>query len=273
MKEFSGKTAVVTGYASGIGAATATRLAELGATVIGVDLPEPSSDSGSTPVVDRFIPGDLSTKDGVRAIVDAVDHPVDVLINNAGVAATRPWREVLAINALAPRDLAELLTPKFTDGAAVITTASQAGFAWQRNYVRIQEFLAIDDWDAALESVADLPDIDTACYALSKEAAIVNSGNLAVDGKHRGLRSNTVSPGTVETPLLTDFTATMGADMIDGAANWAGRHAAPEEIADAIVFLASPAATWISGADLPVDGGYGALVFRNFVAPMLEAAQ
>lgn len=273
MNEFSGKNVVITGCASGIGAATARKLSESGATVIGIDRPGLGSDTPNTLSVDQFIPADLSTQAGVHTAVQALDHRVDVLVNNAGVAATRPWREVLAINALAPRDLTALLKPTFAHGAAVVTTASQAGFAWQRNYSRIQEFLGIDDWDAALDSMAGLPDIDTACYPVSKEAVIVNSGNVAVEGKQHGLRSNTVSPGTVQTPLLSDFTATMGAEVINGAAHWAGRHAAPEEIADAIVFLASDVATWINGVDLPVDGGYGALVFRNFAVSASEKPQ
>ncbi|QKT10259.1 SDR family oxidoreductase [Rhodococcus sp. W8901] len=269
MHSLNGKTVVVTGHASGIGAATAAQLTELGAVVIGVD--RAAADSG--PLVARTVVGDLSTSDGVRAVADAIDGPIDVLVNNAGVAATQPWRTVLSVNALAPRDLTRLLLPKFGPRPVVVTTASQAGFQWQRNFARANAFLAIDDWDEALDSLADLPSIDQLCYSLSKEAAIVNSGNLAVDCKTLGLRSNTVSPGTVGTPLLPEFTATMGEAVINGAAAWAGRHAAPEEIADAIVYLASDEASWISGVDLPVDGGYGSLVFRTLVAPAMSAAQ
>ncbi|WP_161987431.1 SDR family oxidoreductase [Prescottella subtropica] len=269
MHNFADKTVVVTGYASGIGAATAAALTASGASVIGVDRAVPES----APPVARTVVGDLSTYDGVRRIAEEIDGPIDVLVNNAGVAATQPWRTVLAVNALAPRDLTRLLLPKFGPTPVVVTTASQAGFQWQRNFVRANGFLAIDDWDAALDSVADLPDIDRLCYALSKEAAIVYSGNLAVEGKPLGLRSNTVSPGTVGTPLLPEFTATMGEAVIDGAAAWTGRHATPEEIAGAIVFLASPESAWISGVDLPVDGGYGSLVFRTLVAPTMSAAR
>ncbi|MDV2475953.1 SDR family oxidoreductase [Rhodococcus zopfii] len=133
---------------------------------------------------------------------------------------------------------------------------------WQQHYDMLNDFLGIDDWDAALDSFADHPGIEGACYSLSKEAAIIWSGNLAVEGKATGLRSNSVSPGTIGTPLLKDFTATMGAETIDGAAAWAGRHGRAEEIADALLFLASSESTWISGADLPVDGGFGAYVHR-----------
>ncbi|MFZ2528539.1 MAG: SDR family oxidoreductase [Rhodococcus sp. (in: high G+C Gram-positive bacteria)] len=266
MPDFSGKTVVVTGCSSGVGAATVTKLAARNATVIGVDRVRGSDDA-----VAQMVLGDLSTRDGVLAIAEQITGPVHSLVNNAGVAATLPWRTVLSINALAPRDLTRALQPKFAPDATVVTTASQAGFMWQQHYSLLNDFLAIDDWDTALDSFADYPGIDGACYSLSKEAAIIWAGNLAVEGKALGLRSNSVSPGTVGTPLLTDFTATMGAAVIDGAAAWAGRHGRADEIADALLFLASSESTWISGADVPVDGGFGAYVHRTFIAPALAA--
>ena len=266
MPDFSGKKVVVTGCSSGVGAAAVTKLVAQGTTVIGVDRV-----ASSDPAVSQMIVGDLSTHAGVLAVADQVEGPIDVLINNAGVAATLPWRTVLSINALAPRDLTRALMPKFGPEPVVVTTASQAGFMWQQNFARLNAFLAVDDWDAALDSLADFPDIETACYNVSKEAAIINSGNLAVDGKHIGLRSNSVSPGTIGTPLLEDFTATMGAENIEGAAIWAGRHARADEIADALLFLASSESTWISGADIPVDGGLSSMVFRNYIAPAMAA--
>lgn len=267
MPDFTSKRVVITGVSSGVGAVAAATLADLGAYVIGVD-----RIASSAPALSEMIVGDLSTHTGVLEIVDQIDGPIDVLINNAGVAATLPWRTVLSINALAPRDLTRALIPKFGREPVVVTTASQAGFLWQQNFARLNAFLAIDDWETALDSLSDFPSIDAACYNLSKEAAIINSGNLAVDGKHIGLRSNSLSPGTIETPLLTDFTATMGAENIEGAAAWAGRHARAEEIANALVFLASSDASWISGADIPIDGGLSSMVFRHYIAPAMAAA-
>ncbi|MET4046825.1 NAD(P)-dependent dehydrogenase (short-subunit alcohol dehydrogenase family) [Rhodococcus sp. UYP5] len=253
------RTAVVTGCATGIGAATAAKLAASGVRVIGVDIAD--ADVATMPGVATFIQADLSTRDGVREVADAIDEPIDILVNNAGVAATRPWRQVLAVNALAPRDLTRLLLPKFRESAAVVTTASQAGFAWRTNYARAKAFLAQEDWDQAYAMFDSHPNIQDACYQISKEAAVVNMLATATANRATGLRANTVSPGTVQTPLLADFTEAMGADAIAGARDWSGRHADPGEIADAIVFLSSPSAGWINGVDLPVDGGYGAQIF------------
>lgn len=254
------RTAVVTGCATGIGAATAAKLAAAGVRVIGVDMP--GGDQASMPGVDKLIHADLSTFAGVRGVADEVDGVVDILVNNAGVAATRPWREVLGVNALAPRDLTRLLLPKFSESPAVVSVASQAAYAWRANHVRARDLLAHEDWDEAFASFADHPDIQGSCYQISKEAVVVDMLDLVTEHHATGLRVNTVSPGTVQTSLLKDFSATMGEATIEGARAWSGRHAQPEEIADAIVFLTSPAASWISGVDLAIDGGYGAQIFK-----------
>lgn len=268
IQDFAGKTVVVTGCASGIGASTVRKLADRGARVIGVDRTASNDQAISTMIV-----GDLSTRAGVVAVADQVDAPIDALVNNAGVAGTLPWRTVLAVNALAPRDLTRLLVPKFTGSPVVVTTASLTGLGWPQNFAKINAFLAIDNWEAALDVFADHPDLATKAYDLSKEISIVGAGNMAVDGRQIGMRSNSVSPGTVGTPLLKDFIATIGEENINGTAAWTGRHAKPEEIAEALIFLVSDAASWISGIDLPVDGAMGAMVFRNYIAPTLSGAQ
>ncbi|MFA1550251.1 SDR family oxidoreductase [Actinomadura chokoriensis] len=261
---FHGRTAVITGAASGIGAAAVEKFRAGGAKVIGVDRVPAAGP-------DLHIVGDLGTRAGVEDVAERIDQPIDILVNNAGVAATQPWRTVLGVNALAPRDLTRLLLPRFNPDPVVVTTASMAGFMWAQNYGLIRRFLETENWEEALDLVKDHPDLDTSCYNLSKEIAIVNAGDLAVNGKHINLRSNSVSPGFVGTPLLGDFVTTMGAENIDGTVAWAGRHATAEEVADAICFLASPLATWVNGVDLAVDGGLNAMVFRNYIAPAMAA--
>src|SRR5699024_325584 len=98
------------------------------------------------------------------------------------------------------------------------------------------------------------------------EAVIADMIRLAIARPVPGMRTNTVSPGTVDTPLLPDFRATIGEDAVNGAARWAGRHARPADIADVVAFLASDAARWVNGVDLPVDGGYAAQITTAIAA-------
>ncbi|NLT31199.1 MAG: SDR family oxidoreductase [Propionibacterium sp.] len=259
------RTVVITGCASGIGAAAVRRFAEEpGVTIIGVD-----RNASSDPAVSRTVIGDLSSRAGVEAVAEQITEDIDVLVNNAGVSGTMPWRTVLSINTLAPRDLTQLLLPQFTRDASVVTTASQAGFMWSMNFDLHQKALAVDDWDEALGIYGERGDIDTAAYGLSKEAAIVCTGNFTIAAKALGVRANTVSPGTVDTPLLPSFRESMGAEMIDGASRWAGRHAKPSEIAEGMYFLTSPAASWVNGIDLPIDGGFSPFVYHTYVAPAM----
>lgn len=273
MNDLIGRTAVVTGFASGIGASTVTMLAGRGARVIGVDRPGVATPDALAPALAGTIEADLSRPEGPETVAAQVEGIVDILINNAGVAATRPWREVIGVDLLAPRDLSRLLLPKLGAAAVIINVASQAGLNWRSGYQRARALLAIPSWDDAFALLADDPDIQQKCYAIAKEGIIADTVALAAARPVPGLRANAVSPGTVETPLLADFTAAMGADVIDGARTWAGRHAAPEDIAAAIVFLCSGQARWISGIDLPVDGGYGAQIFSMMQGIPVEASR
>ncbi|WP_158726343.1 SDR family oxidoreductase [Tomitella fengzijianii] len=272
MLDYTGRTAVVTGFASGIGARTASLLVGLGARVIGVDRPGAVAPAELTALLAARIDADLSAPAGPAAVAERVDGPVHLLVNNAGVAATRPWREVLGVDLLAPRDLTRLLAPKFADAAAVVTVASQAGLRWRETAARSRALLAAETWGDAFALAADEPDIQRDCYAIAKEAVIVDALTLAAERTVPGLRANTVSPGTVQTPLLADFRTAMGNEVVEGAAAWAGRHATPDDIAAAIAFLGSDDAAWISGVDLPVDGGYGALVFTMMQSAAAEEA-
>jgi NAD(P)-dependent dehydrogenase (short-subunit alcohol dehydrogenase family) len=90
---------------------------------------------------------------------------------------------------------------------------------------------------------------------LSKALLTLHAVATAPRAARLGVRINAVAPGGVETPMLPAFRESMGADVLDWAAAAVGRHASAEEIADAVVFLASPAARWVNGAELVADGG------------------
>ena len=145
--DFSDQRIVVTGGASGVGAALLELLAEYGARDVTVlDVKEPSAPHAT------YLATDLSDRDAVDAAVTAITGPIDVLFNNAGVADTMPPETVFRVNALAPVRLGHALLPKFgEDGGAIVTTASIAGLQWPDNLQAITELLELDDWDKMLE--------------------------------------------------------------------------------------------------------------------------
>ena len=125
--DFSGRRIVVTGGATGVGAALLDLLAESGATDVTVlDVKQPDGPHAT------YLPTDLADPAAVDAAIAAIDGPLDALFNNAGVADTLPPATVFQVNVLAPIRLAEALLPQFTRGGAIVTTASIAGLQWPR---------------------------------------------------------------------------------------------------------------------------------------------
>jgi NAD(P)-dependent dehydrogenase (short-subunit alcohol dehydrogenase family) len=102
-------------------------------------------------------------------------------------------------------------------------------------------------------------------YNFSKEVTTVYAMSTALMAAQKGFRINAVLPGPVETPILADFEDTMGKDTLDGLKALLGRHATPDDIAGAIVFLASDAARWINGHALVVDGGATGAVLTGVI--------
>ena len=140
---FSGRRVVVTGAATGVGAALLDLLGELGAPDVTVlDVKAPTGPHAT------FLPTDLADPAAVDAAVAQIDGPVDALFNNAGVADTLPPETVFRVNVLAPLQLTEALLPQMPDGAAVAITASIAGLNWRQRLEPILELLALDGWDA-----------------------------------------------------------------------------------------------------------------------------
>jgi NAD(P)-dependent dehydrogenase (short-subunit alcohol dehydrogenase family) len=250
-----GLTVVVTGSASGIGAAVAARARADGAMVIGLD--RNAVEPGTREI-------DLADSASVEAAVEALPERIDVLCNVAGVPGTAPDHVVLAVNLLGPRYLTELLRPRLV-GGAVVNVASAAGSGWPGQLDAISALLATSSIADGLSWYgASRP--DGAAYDFSKAALIVWSMRTAWDWRIEGPRMNSVSPGGVETPILADFRATMG-PALDAVGRATGRFARPEEIAAAVCFLASPAASWIRGHDLIIDGGFIAAMASGGLDP------
>ncbi|WP_083749882.1 coniferyl-alcohol dehydrogenase [Frankia sp. CcI49] len=256
---YRGRRVVVTGGASGIGAALLDLLQDLGAadiTVIDRNPPDAK--------VDHFIEADLSSQSGVDAAVAAIEGPVHVLFNNAGVAGTQPAPVVFSVNYLAVRRLTQELAAQMPAGAAVVITSSMAGIGWQAHKDELLKLLAIDDWDEALTWLDAHPDLAADPYALSKECTQLYTHYAARGASWARTRINSACPGPVSTPLLSDFRVTMTDELIDWSVRQGnGRAATPAEVARILAFLGSDAAGYLNGVNIPVDAGLQAALITG----------
>lgn len=252
---YAGKHVVVTGGATGVGAALLDLLDELGAPVVTVlDIKAPSGPHG------RFVETDLADPAAVDAAVSAIDGPIDALFNNAGVAATQPRRVVLAINYLALRRLSEGLVDRIPAGGAIVNTASTAGGGWADHLGPINELLDIASWDESLDWLdANLDGVGGDPYGFSKEVVRVWGMRHSHATIARGVRTNSVCPAPIDTPLLADFKATIGENVLEWMVQQGiGRFMTPREVAMPLAFLGTDAAAYINGHDLVADGGFNA---------------
>lgn len=254
---FEGKRVVVTGAYSGIGASLVELLREAGANqIVVLDIKEPQAP------VDEFIETDMGNPSSIDAAIEAitgVEQPVDVLFNNAGVAATLPSDVVMRVNILGLKRLTARLLPHMRAGGAIVNTASVAGNGWPGHLTQINALLGIDSWDEGVAWVADNDEVVADGYFFSKECVQVYTMRTAKTATQHGLRINSVCPSPVDTPLLPAFRETMTDQIIDWAIDaGAGRVATATDQARALLFLGSDLASYVNGVNLLVDGGYTA---------------
>ncbi|HEY5270060.1 MAG TPA: glucose 1-dehydrogenase [Anaerolineales bacterium] len=250
MYDLSGKKAIVTGGASGIGRATAILLAESGAAVTIVDLDEPSGESIVRQIVKAggkamFVRGDVSRAEDCRnAIQETVEAwgGVNILFNNAGIIrratvtelSEEDWDRVMAVNVRSMFLMCKYAIPfmEKAGGGAVINNASGWGLTGGAR---------------------------AAVYCASKGAVVNLTRAMAVDHGAKNIRVNCIAPGDTDTSMLREEAKQLGEPEAvffkDSASRPLGRIARPEEIASAVLYLASDAASFITGAILPVDGG------------------
>ena len=245
--EFDGLVAVVTGGASGIGAAAVARLLEGGARVAVLDLNIAGANADAFSVV-----ADVSDDDSVRAAIDAVVEQyggIDILVNNAGIGAQgtiesnddAEWLRVFNINVVGIARLSRAALPHLrkSEHAAIVNTCSIA-------------------------ATAGLP--QRALYSASKGAVLSLTRAMAADHLREGVRVNCVNPGTADTPWVGRLLDSAEDPAAERAALNArqphGRLVAPEEIAEAIAYLASPRSGSTTGTSIAVDGGMQELRIR-----------
>lgn len=229
-----GKVSVITGGASGIGAACAERFAAEGSEVAIIDL-----NSADAAVFRADVTNEAAVASAMRAIIERYGR-IDVLVNNAGIPGRQPieslseevWTRVLDVSLKGAFLCSKHALPHFpASGGSIIHISSVAGIVGMRN---------------------------RPAYASAKAALIALARNMALDYASRNVRVNCVCPGFVRTPLV----AAIAADP----ERWArmeglhplGRVGEPSDIAAAVLWLASDEARWVTGASLVVDGGFSA---------------
>ena len=259
---YEGMRVVVSGGGgAGMGAATVTELADLGAEIHVLDLKDPPVDVASHQSVD------LKDPDATAAAIDTIGGKVDALFNCAGLPGP-PFSDLdtMIVNFVAMRHLAELCADRMTDGGAIASISSTAGSGYLANIAKWMPLVTSDGFVAAKQWCEEHPDDIASGYVPSKEAICVWTHWAAMDLAQRNIRVNCISPGPTQTPMMGAFEDFAGADLINKFAEGAGRRSRPEEQAYPLIFLNSKAASYVSGENFVTDGGtLGALMTGRLV--------
>jgi NAD(P)-dependent dehydrogenase (short-subunit alcohol dehydrogenase family) len=243
MRRLEDRTVIVTGGAQGMGAAVARRCRDEGANLVLVDR-EPVVEDVARSVDGVAFVGDVTSAGLAEEVVAAVDGPLWGLANVAGVhhagdlASTddEDWERLFSINLTAPRTWARAIVPRLLSnggGSIVIVTSINGSFARPNSLA----------------------------YTASKTGALGLMRSLAVDYGRQGVRTNSISPGSVETPMLLDLMERhphVRGEQLERT--YSPRIGLPEDIAAGCAYLLSDDAAYVNGADLRIDGGRTAAI-------------
>ena len=251
----AGRTAVITGAATGIGRASALRFAAEGARLVLADVDEATGRAVAAEIerrgqTARFVAADVARRADNERVIDVCVSEygsLDILFCNAGITLPKRLTDttddeigrLLAVNVLGPiqaaRHAIDIMLAQPT-GGCILVTASKTGLVAQT---------------------------DSPVYCASKGAVVLLAKALALDYAQRGIRVNALCPGIVDTPMLRTFAASRP----DPDAAWReysraqpmGRLATADECADAALWLVSAESSFVTGVALPVDGGFTAM--------------
>lgn len=258
---FTGKTVVVTGAGSGIGAETARMFAAEGANVVVADIDPSAATRVSSGVAGSVaLEVDVTSRESLREMFQAtvaLNGGVDVLVNNAATCSDTPFLDISADEVR--RDLAVgLLGPIFASQEVLPGMIERAGGVILN-----------------VGSVNGLFYFGNPAYSAAKAGLVSLTKSIAVQFGRFGIRCNGVAPGTVATPAW-DRRLELDPHVLERTSQWypLGRVGAPADVAESLMFLASDAASWITGVVLPVEGGLtsGNLAFAVEAAPVESEA-
>lgn len=244
-EEFAGQVAVITGAARGIGRAIAEELHAHSARLILVDCNAAQLRVAAGALAgSQLLVADLADPSVIAVLAETIAHGVgrvDVLVNNAGIELDLPFSQitaeafdrVIAVNLRAPLLLTKALLPLFpAQGGAIVNISSVHA-------------------DHAFDN--SIP------YACSKAGLVAQTRNLALELGPRNIRVNAVCPGYVDTPMWDQWLRTLDhpAEVArqTTALHPLGRRGLPQDVAQAVAYLAGPGAAWVTGTCLVVDGG------------------
>lgn len=249
---YQGAIVVVTGSASGMGAATAQILLDLGAEVTAVDI-KPTAVG-----VARSLEVDLRDRAAIEAAAGEIDGPIDALFSCAGLPGP-PFSELdtMKVNWVGARHLAEQLVPKMQPGSSISAISSSAAVGWWDQMETLGPLLATTGFD---EAVAWLEANETkwnwSGYLFSKWVVDAWVGHWYVDLAGKGIRINCINPGPTDTAMMPAFQDFATKDVVDQAIGPIGRYARPDEQAWPLVMLGSPRCSYVAGEVFAVDGGF-----------------
>jgi NAD(P)-dependent dehydrogenase (short-subunit alcohol dehydrogenase family) len=249
---YAGRHVVVTGAASGMGAATATILTSLGARVTALDV------APTKVPVHRVLEVDLRDRASIEQAAESIEGPVHGYFGCAGLPGP-PFSglDVLLVNFVGARHLVNLVLSKIPAGGAIALVASNAAMGWQLELEQLMGLVGTDGFDEGrrwCEANSEMGAVGA--YPFSKKAInawVASRGATLITD---GIRLNCINPGPTDTAMLPHFVEFAGEAIIDAFIGPIRRRSTPEEQAWPLIFLNSPRSSYVNGEALVTDGGF-----------------
>ncbi len=261
--DYCGRTVVVTGAATGMGAETVALLLEAGAEVHALDIAEVTAPVESVHQVD------LGNPTYIDSVLNDLPQRIDALMHCAGIPGGTRFdpRTVVRVNFLGLRHLTEAVFDRLSDDASITSIASLAGGGWPGHTTELSELLATNGFAEAEAWLDGQGELVGDGYGFSKECVQYWTMWRSTSAIRSGVRVNAICPGVTDTKIMVDFREAMGDAAIDMTADAGiGRLASAAEMAPAMLFLGHHrAASYINGVNLDIDGGFTAAMTTDQV--------